>query len=107
MPLEAGPTSYADRSTAQLAAARFLAKFHSIALEYPKHSPRLGVPAWREWDWGEQEWSSVEVLLSSQPDTATGVAQRFWREGGKWGEARRKLRKRFSVLSLTLTQNKQ
>jgi homoserine kinase type II len=78
------PGAMADRSTARLAAARFLAKFHSIALEYPNHSPRPSVPAWREWDWGEQEWSSVEVLLSSQPDTATGVAQRFWREGGKW-----------------------
>ena len=72
MPLEAGPTPYADRSTARLAAARFLAKFHSIALEYPNHSPRPGVPARRE-----------------------------------WGEARQKLRKRFSVLALTLTQNKQ
>lgn len=78
------PGQMAERDSARLPAARFLADFHRIGLDYPDHSARPGIPAWREWDWAEPDWPTIQAMLTSDPHPTSPTAQRFWQAGGAW-----------------------
>ena len=78
------PGTMADGAAVRLPAARFLAHFHRVGVNYPDHAPRPGVPAWREWDWCAAGWPLIEAALSSTQATNSAVGQRFWAAGGAW-----------------------
>ena len=80
------PGQMAERDSARLPAARFLADFHRIGVNYPDHAVRPGIPAWREWDWAEPDWTTIQNMLTSDSHTASPAAQRFGPSGGVWTE---------------------
>lgn len=81
------PGEMADGDGVHLVAARFLARFHRVAVGYPDLSPRPGVPAWRGWDWHTADWPAIQAMLSTAPETQEPIGQRFWQSCGEWAAA--------------------
>jgi len=81
------PGEMADGDQVHLPAARFLAHFHCISVNYPDRSPRPGVSPWREWDWHSAAWPAIQAMLATLPETSDPVGQRFWQSCGEWAAA--------------------
>ena len=81
------PGEMADGDQVHLLAARFLARFHRVSVNYPDRSPRPGVPAWREWDWHATAWPAIQAMLTTSPATLDPIGQRFWQSCGEWAAA--------------------
>ncbi len=81
------PGEMADGEQVHLLAARFLAHFHRVSVDYPDQSPRPGVAAWREWDWHAMAWPAIQAMLATSPETSDPIGQRFWQSCGEWAAA--------------------
>ena len=81
------PGEMADGDQVHLLAARFLAHFHRVSVNYPVRSPRPGVPAWQEWDWHATAWPAIQAMLATSPTTQDPIGQRFWQSCREWATA--------------------
>jgi len=81
------PGEMADGDQMHLLAARFLAHFHRVGVNYPDLSPRPGVAAWREWDWHGAAWPAIQAMLATAPEAQDPIGQRFWHSCGEWAAA--------------------
>lgn len=85
------PGAYVDDDAeSSAAAARYLARLHRVGQGFPGAARRPGVTARPELDWLRNEswdWSVVEPLLRSGPDSAAQGARLFWELGGAHAQA--------------------
>ena len=91
------PGTMADGAAVRLPAARFLADFHRVGMDYPDRSPRPGVPTWHAWDWCAADWPLIEEALASRLATTNVVGQRFWQAAGEWAPQIRERREQIKA----------